>query len=348
MLNKKYLFFWHGFPVCGLLLSDFINSYPNVHLIIYNPNIDIHKYINNINEKVTIIKSPNQIWNLRKKFQNYDYIFHTGWNFYGWLLFDIYSKIKFKSKIILISDNNLRFSIKQILGKVYFKIFLKKIFNAYFTPGQSGFDLLKFLGASPDKIFMGNYGAYSKIYNRLNEKKNRKNEFLFVGQFINRKGLVNLIKAFEIYKKLNGKWNLRIIGNGPLQYYINLKINKNLIVENFLNPETIAKRMKSAKVFVLPSNLEHWGTVVCEAAACGMTLLLSDQVGSKKDLLRTGINGFCFDSQDINSIVSLFKLIEKINNSWFDHSSVISSKLASSFDENSFKKALEILILRIS
>ena len=46
-----------------------------------------------------------------------------------------------------------------------------------------------------------------------------------------------------------------------------------------------------ADVFALLSEREPWAVVVNEAAACGLPLVLSDQVGAAHDLLRDGENG---------------------------------------------------------
>lgn len=54
----------------------------------------------------------------------------------------------------------------------------------------------------------------------------------------------------------------------------------------------------AADLFVLPSDHEPWGAVVCEAAACGLPLVLSDRVGAAPDVLDTGENGALFPHGD--------------------------------------------------
>ena len=48
----------------------------------------------------------------------------TGWAHSKWLKYAKYLKTK-GTKIIMMVDNNLRYSIKQLLGKYYFKFFKK-------------------------------------------------------------------------------------------------------------------------------------------------------------------------------------------------------------------------------
>ncbi|HZO50970.1 MAG TPA: glycosyltransferase [Gaiellaceae bacterium] len=55
----------------------------------------------------------------------------------------------------------------------------------------------------------------------------------------------------------------------------------------------------AADVFALVSSWEPWGVVVNEAAACGLPLVLSDQVGAAPDLLRDGENGVLVPAGDV-------------------------------------------------
>ncbi len=54
----------------------------------------------------------------------------------------------------------------------------------------------------------------------------------------------------------------------------------------------------AADVFALLSRHEPWAVVVNEAAACGLPLLLSDQVGAAHDLLEDRANGFLVPAGD--------------------------------------------------
>jgi glycosyltransferase involved in cell wall biosynthesis len=54
----------------------------------------------------------------------------------------------------------------------------------------------------------------------------------------------------------------------------------------------IVETYAAADVFVLLSLNETWAVVVNEAAACGLPLILSDQVGAAHDLLEDGVNGY--------------------------------------------------------
>jgi glycosyltransferase involved in cell wall biosynthesis len=53
---------------------------------------------------------------------------------------------------------------------------------------------------------------------------------------------------------------------------------------------------------VLPSLFEPWGVVVNEFAAAGFPLLLSDKVGSGSLYLKTGENGWLFQSGNVKEL----------------------------------------------
>ena len=61
----------------------------------------------------------------------------------------------------------------------------------------------------------------------------------------------------------------------------------------------MAELYVAADVFVLLSSNEAWAVVVNEAAACGLPLVLSDQVGAAYDLLRDGENGTLVAARDV-------------------------------------------------
>ncbi len=54
----------------------------------------------------------------------------------------------------------------------------------------------------------------------------------------------------------------------------------------------VVETYAAADMFALLSRNETWAVVVNEAAACGLPLILSDQVGAAHDLLEDGVNGY--------------------------------------------------------
>jgi glycosyltransferase involved in cell wall biosynthesis len=74
-----------------------------------------------------------------------------------------------------------------------------------------------------------------------------------------------------------------------------------------LGPDRLAEAYASADVFALLSTHEPWGVVVNEAAASGLPLVLSDQVGAAYDLLRDGENGFLVPAGDVDAAAAALR-----------------------------------------
>tara|TARA_R110002072_G_scaffold10523_18_gene48922 strand:- start:1172 stop:2389 length:1218 start_codon:yes stop_codon:yes gene_type:complete len=55
-------------------------------------------------------------------------------------------------------------------------------------------------------------------------------------------------------------------------------------------------------VFILPSNTEPWGLVVNEAMNAGRPIIATTEVGSARDLVRDGENGFVIEPGDIDAL----------------------------------------------
>ena len=94
--------------------------------------------------------------------------------------------------------------------------------------------------------------------------------------------------------------------------------------------------MRNSKCLILPSIDEHWGTVVCEGAASGMTLILSHKVGSNDDILRNGINGYLFQTGSVYDLSSKLSLLTNWDNDRLLNASNVSISISKAYDSKSF------------
>jgi glycosyltransferase involved in cell wall biosynthesis len=71
----------------------------------------------------------------------------------------------------------------------------------------------------------------------------------------------------------------------------------------FLNQAEIVAAYVAADCLVLPSDAgETWGLVVNEAMACGLTAIVSDQVGCHADLIVPGQTGWTYSLGNIDQL----------------------------------------------
>jgi glycosyltransferase involved in cell wall biosynthesis len=119
---------------------------------------------------------------------------------------------------------------------------------------------------------------------------------LYCGQFIERKGLRQLLDAFARIKREYDDVALVLVGYGPMLEDLRLAAQERGLSDvHFVGHVEVAEMpalYTVADIFVLPSLEETWGLVVNEAMACGLPVIVSDRVGSAPDLVREGSNGF--------------------------------------------------------
>jgi glycosyltransferase involved in cell wall biosynthesis len=127
--------------------------------------------------------------------------------------------------------------------------------------------------------------------------------FLFVGQFVHRKGVDVLLQAvLQIQKTSNKKIHLLLAGYGVEmeRYQAFIKKNKlaDITIVHKASGNDLYECYAVADVFVLPSREETWGLVVNEALASELPVILSTKVGSGPDTVVHGQNGFIFQNEN--------------------------------------------------
>jgi glycosyltransferase involved in cell wall biosynthesis len=118
--------------------------------------------------------------------------------------------------------------------------------------------------------------------------------FLFVGNLIKEKGILELIEAFKKVNKQIDNSLLVIIGNKKHEpFYEQMKkdlaplLEDDYIIMPAISQEELAVWMNAADAFVLPSHMEGFGLVAVEAMSCHTPVIASD-VGGLSYLLCNG------------------------------------------------------------
>jgi glycosyltransferase involved in cell wall biosynthesis len=97
--------------------------------------------------------------------------------------------------------------------------------------------------------------------------------FLFVGRLVPDKGIFDLVDAFIMLNSRYGQWELWMVGPDEegLQATLQIKAERLGARIRWFGPTLLPERyMAAADVLVLPSYREGFGSVVIEAAACGI------------------------------------------------------------------------------
>lgn len=318
------------------------------------PNIKLKLPIKDYTEYII---NPTILFELTK----YDCVITAGWLDFSCQMTYLFSKI-YGYKYIIWSESTLfEDSWQRRLALPYVKWAVKNA-SGYIAIGSRSKKYLETLGAPANKIEI----AYSTVdiehfadksrltlseKNKIKKKigiPEKNNVILYVGQFIPRKNVFSLIKAFSLLKE---HCSLLLVGYGPEKQALEGYILKNNITSVVFLPHQEVSEMPAyygiADVFVLPSIEETWGLVVNEAMACGLPIIISDKVGCGSDLVKNEVNGFIYP---VNNSDLFYSRLKKIidNNELKKSMALKSSELIKEKSPSNAAKAFISLISKIN
>ena len=236
-------------------------------------------------------------------------------------------KVIFVNTMSSVSKNSI---IKNILKKIIFNFFDKIVVSTKYLKKE-----LLYLKLFSNKIQIIRNGVdFKKFHCDLNEKiffKKKMNlgsnlTFLFVGNLIHRKGIVELFQNWKKFKdKTKKKDQLIIIGqkktfkeinpiiDGDLKYhqeidfYLKEKMKKKLNIKFVNFKKNIVDYFKSSDVFCFPSRLEGTPNVLLEAYASKCLVIMNKFKGFSHELGENKKN-FIFFKVDDNFSDLLFEI----------------------------------------
>jgi glycosyltransferase involved in cell wall biosynthesis len=215
--------------------------------------------------------------------------------------------------VVMGMDTPLRLSWRQQFGRIRLHRYLSRI-DCAVVAGERAFQLACYLGLPERKIRRGVYGFDHSAFTPVLERRMRDHapwprRFLYVGRYIESKGIDVLIAAYELYRKSSSNpWPLTCCGSGPLGQDL-AKVSG---VEDlgFQQPADLPAIFARSGVFVLPSRYEPWGVVIAEAAGAGLPVLCTEACGASVELVRSRYNGLTFPTGDPQELAKAFRWAE--------------------------------------
>lgn len=175
--------------------------------------------------------------------------------------------------------------------------------------------------------------------------------FLFAGKFIDKKNPLLLIKAFHKVAMQKHHVRLIVVGDGILESAIkrqisnlNDSIRSRIHLFPFQDQQSIKLFYRLASVFVLPSKGpgETWGLSVNEALASGTPVLVSTKCGCAHDIVKEGINGYIFKSDDFIDLEN--KMLLCCDETKRNYLAINAERSVSEFSFQSIKDSLDKII----
>jgi L-malate glycosyltransferase len=157
-------------------------------------------------------------------------------------------------------------------------------------------------------------------YKKINEPRLRKKpvKFLFIGRWIEEKGLNYLISAAKkLYKKYPGQFIVDIYGEGPLNKWLENEVANQyfgVTLYSFLEPHKVIRKMEEYDCFLMPSVQEGFPYTLLEAFSAG-NIVIASKIGGIPEAVINGHNGFLIQSKcEENLVEAMEKVIVLPNN----------------------------------
>lgn len=160
----------------------------------------------------------------------------------------------------------------------------------------------------PESTEQESRSAFFDKFPQLRDKKLA----TFVGRIHPKKACDILLRAFAAVFKSDDDWRLVMVGPDQIGWQSELmEMSRSLgIAEKVFwlgmqMGEDKWAAFRSSEVFVLPSHYENFGIVVAEALACGVPVLISDQVDIWREIEQDGAG--IVESDTLTGTISLFQ-----------------------------------------
>lgn len=220
-------------------------------------------------------------------------------------------------------------------------LYLKKAKSIATVSKFSANDIINHYKINPVKVHVVSNGI-RKIFQPTSQKTKSetkeiytqgKEYFLYVGAIHPRKNLINLLKAFSIFKK-RLKSNMKLVLAGRIAWkneeFLELvntyKYKEDVVITGYLQDEVIVNLMGSCYAFVYPSLFEGFGIPVIEAMQMKAPVLTSEK-SSMEEITEEA--ALYFNPNDVDDIADKMMMIykyEDIRNKLIEKGSDIASR----------------------
>lgn len=257
--------------------------------------------------------SPSIIRELSPR--RYDAVVVYGWEFpTDWLAY--LTSVARGIPLLMYSDTDVRYTSRRggrQLRRLALKAMCRAAAGALYT-GTFNRDFYIRLGLSPERLWFSPWSVdndrlASGDGTALRQRLGLLDEvtyFLFVGKFIERKHPLEAIRAISRLQARGCRVGLLMAGSGTLENEVATALGglRHAHMLGFVNQRDLPSVYAAADVFVLPSDRDPRATVVNEAMAAGLPVVVSTGTGvwGPGDLVTSGREGIVFPAGDFAAL----------------------------------------------
>jgi glycosyltransferase involved in cell wall biosynthesis len=196
----------------------------------------------------------------------------------------------------------------KIIERIVAKISSENIAVSEWTKKQ-----LISIGTDPEKIQVVPNGINLQKITGI-KPANKTCDIIFAGRLIKEKNIDVLLNAVARLKANLPQLKCCIIGDGPekdrlLKLSRELEIAGNVEFAGFLEYDALIARIKSSRVFVLPSSREGFGIIVIEAFACGVPVISTSSPMNAAKHFITNKNGLVVENYPSSLAKGIMQLL---------------------------------------
>ena len=179
------------------------------------------------------------------------------------------------------------------------------------------------IGMEKDKISVLPMGVdLRKVFVPVTNVKRLDNRIIFVGRFVEKKGIEILIDAISTVRDTVPSVEVILIGDGPLRNKLKDKISRagldgNITFYGSMPNQELPELYSSANIAVIPSivdslgDREGLGLVTIEALGCGCAVVAS-ALGPIQEVVENGKSGLLFEPGNIEALTAcLIRLLKE-------------------------------------
>jgi len=209
-------------------------------------------------------------------------------------------------QIVVGIDDQWIGSFRQHLGKFYYKLCYRQLFDYMWVAGNAQFAFARMFGYKQNEIIPY---LYSGAFPYQGEPTNISRRFVYIGRLLKSKGVDLLIEAHkQLTVSERKKFPLYIVGNGELRQYVEAQREDCIVYQDWATPEQVSNILTAGGIGVMASRKEQWGVAIHEYTQHGLPVLLSDICGAANEVCLSGFNGYTFKSDSLDDLICKMRL----------------------------------------